>query len=105
MGAPMVAALLGASSNVKLTIGLVFCSRNVVAQRCRANRLLTRALNADQPGRMNKPAFDEVRRESPRQSCSSPGTDSFAGTQPFPAPSSHAPSIIMHNADTYVRRS
>jgi hypothetical protein len=37
---------------VKLTIGPVSGSSNGTAEKCRANRLLTRALNADQPGRM-----------------------------------------------------
>src|SRR5258708_30014045 len=104
MGAPMVAALLGASSKVKLTIGLVFGSRNGMAQRCLANRLLTRALNADQPGCMNKPVFAKVRRASPRQSCASSGTDIFAGTEPFAARCTQAPSIIMHNGKTELRR-
>jgi hypothetical protein len=37
---------------VKLTIGPVFASSNGTAEKCRANRLLTRAVSADQPGGM-----------------------------------------------------
>jgi hypothetical protein len=48
-----VAALLGTSSNVKLTIGFVPGSRNGTVRMCLASRLLTRAFNADQAGCMN----------------------------------------------------
>src|SRR6202022_2638861 len=40
------------SSNLKLTTGPLLRSRNGTVQKCFAKRLLTRALNADQFGRM-----------------------------------------------------
>jgi hypothetical protein len=52
IGTPTAAALFGASSNVKLTIGPWFRNRNGDAQKCMAKRLLTRAFSADQSGRM-----------------------------------------------------
>src|ERR1700730_3032094 len=50
----MTAALLGISSNVKLTIGLLLRSRNGAVPRCLASRLLIRAFNADHFECMNK---------------------------------------------------
>ncbi|MGA2998325.1 hypothetical protein [Bradyrhizobium sp.] len=46
MEAPVVAALSGKSSKVKLTIGRVLRSLNGVVQKYRDRRLLTRACNA-----------------------------------------------------------
>jgi hypothetical protein len=57
MGTPTAAALFGVSSNVKLTIGPRFRNRNGDMQKCLAMRLLTRAFNADQSGRMTFTGF------------------------------------------------
>ena len=47
-----MAALIGASSKVKLTIGRLLFSLNGETRRCRASLLPTRAFRYDRTGRM-----------------------------------------------------
>lgn len=61
-GATKAAATGFIRSLVKLTIGLVLCSANGVLQKCRDNRLLTRAFNAVQSGCVVDGAFIAVCR-------------------------------------------
>jgi hypothetical protein len=84
------------SSNVKLTIGLVPGSRNGAVRKCLANRLLTRALNADQPGCMmvlsqNSDAYRHAGNPSL-------GVDNPVGTETSAGRLAQAPISIIHNA-------
>src|SRR6202012_75235 len=95
IAAPTVAALIGASSKVKLTIGPVLRSRNGAGRRSRAKRLLTRALNADHAGCMISvlsPTHTMVAAPGGR---SRSGADNSADTNHLPVISRNRRSLLV----------